>query len=63
MKRHWVAWEYKNPNYELVPSIIAEINDMLDKHKIKIDYSWGKSSWDYKINLKLKTIKDMKNLE
>ena len=25
------------------------------KHKIKIDYTWSdKSSWDYKINLKLK---------
>ena len=55
MRRYWVGWEYKNPTYELVPTLMAEINEMLKKHKIKIDYTWSdKSSWDYKINLKLK---------
>ena len=55
MRRYWVGWEYKNPTYELVPTLMAEINEMLEKNKIEIIWNWSdKSSWDYKINLKLK---------
>ena len=31
MRRYWVGWEYKNPTYELVPTLMAEINEMLEK--------------------------------
>ena len=54
-KRFWVAWSYKSDSQGVCEDIIAEINDMLLEHKIKVNhnFSWKQQTWDYKVNLKL----------
>ena len=53
-KRFLVRWDYKSPAHEISELMIDEINDMLEEHNIKINYTWSKNSGDdYKINLKL----------
>ena len=53
-KKYWVEWDYKSPAYEVSELIIDEINDMLEEHNIKINYTWSEDDGDnYKIKLKL----------
>tara|TARA_Y100000310_G_scaffold201626_1_gene201731 strand:+ start:366 stop:551 length:186 start_codon:yes stop_codon:yes gene_type:complete len=57
-KRFWVAWSYKRNSQEIFEDTIAEINDMLLEHKIKINhkFNWVSKEWDYKVNLKLEKV-------
>ena len=63
-KRFCVRWDYKSPAHEVSELMIDEINDMLEEHNIKINYTWSENDGDnYKINLKLKDWKKEKKKE
>ena len=57
MKKYYVAWNYKSSADEIAILILDEVNDILKKNKIKIDYQYDdEQGWDYFLNLKRKKL-------
>jgi hypothetical protein len=51
--KNWIAWNYKSRTDEMIELVIEEINDMLKKNNIKIDYNFtDNDEWDYHVELK-----------
>ena len=38
---NWVGWNYKSRADEIVELVLDEVNDMLKKNKIKINYEYA----------------------
>jgi hypothetical protein len=52
MKKYFVSWNYKSSADEVAILILDEVNDILKKNKIKIDYQYDdEQGWDYFLNL------------
>jgi len=53
--KNWIAWNYKSRTDEMIELVIEEINDMLKKNNIKIDYNFtDNDDWDYYVELNKK---------
>jgi len=54
MNKNWVGWNYKSRADEIVELVLNEVNDMLEKNKIKINYEFNDNhnEWDYFLKLK-----------
>ena len=51
---NWIAWNYKTRTNEIFEYVIDEVNDMLKKNKIKINYQYNDDNnegWDYFLEL------------
>ena len=51
---NWVSWNYKSRADEIVDLVLDEVNDMLKKNKIKINYQYNDDNnegWDYFLEL------------
>ena len=51
---NWVGWNYKSRADEIVELVLDEVNDMLKKNKIKINYQYNDDNnegWDYFLEL------------
>ena len=56
---YWVSWDYDLPNTDLTDLLLAEINDLLQKHSIVINHCYVDDKTngnDYKIELTTKKI-------
>ena len=55
MKDNWIGWNYKSRPDEIVELVLDEVNDMLKKNKIRINYQYdddNEEGWDYFLELK-----------
>ena len=55
MKNNWIGWNYKSRPDEIVELVLDEVNDMLKKNKIRINYQYdddNEEGWDYFLELK-----------
>ena len=55
MNDNWIGWNYKSRPDEIVELVLDEVNDMLKKNKIKINYQYdddNEEGWDYFLELK-----------
>lgn len=51
---NWIGWNYKSRPDEIVDLVLDEVNDMLKKNKIKINYQYNddnEEGWDYFLEL------------
>ena len=51
---YWIGWNYKSRADEIVDLVLDEVNDMLKKNKIKINYQYNDDNnegWDYFLEL------------
>ena len=50
-KQNYVAWSYDEATFEIAELFLEEINDMLKKHNLKLDYYFDEDQeeWDYKV--------------
>ena len=51
---NWIGWNYKSRPDEIVELVLDEVNDMLKKNKIKINYEYNdenEEGWDYFLEL------------
>ena len=58
---HGVSWDYDLPNTDLTDLLLAEINDLLEKHSIVINHFYVDDETngnDYKIELIAERTKD-----
>ncbi len=47
---NWIGWNYKSRADEIIELVLDEVNDMLKKNKIKINYQYNddnEEGWDY----------------
>ena len=57
MNDNWIGWNYKSRPDEIIELVLDEVNDMLKKNKIKINYQYAdedkstKEGWDYFLEL------------
>ena len=54
MNDNWIGWNYKSRPDEIVDLVLDEVNDMLKKNKIKINYQYdddNEEGWDYFLEL------------
>ena len=54
MNDNWIGWNYKSRPDEIVELVLDEVNDMLKKSKIKINYQYNddnEEGWDYFLEL------------
>jgi len=52
---NWIGWNYKSRPDEIIDLVLDEVNDMLKKNKIKINYQYdddNEEGWDYFLELK-----------
>ena len=52
---NWIGWDYKSRADEIVELVLDEVNDMLKKNKIRINYQYDEDNeegWDYFLELK-----------
>lgn len=51
---NWIGWNYKSRADEIVDLVLDEVNDLLRKNKIKINYQYDEDNedWDYFLELK-----------
>jgi len=51
---NWIGWNYKSRTDEIVDLVLDEVNDLLKKNKIKINYQYDEDNedWDYFLELK-----------
>lgn len=61
--KNYVAWHYKTDATEIVELVIDELNDMLKKNNIKINYQYNRNhpankedGWDYFLELEKEKI-------
>ena len=55
MNNNWIGWNYKSRPDEIVELVLDEVNDMLKKNKIRINYQYdddNEEGWDYFLELK-----------
>ena len=55
MNDNWVGWNYKSRPDEIIELVLDEVNDMLKKNKIRINYQYdddNEEGWDYFLELK-----------
>ena len=54
-KQNYVAWAYDEATFEIAELFMEEINDMLKKHNLKLDYYFDddQEEWDYKIVMEI----------
>ena len=53
-RNNWIGWNYKSRADEIVELVLDEVNDMLKKNKIKINYQYNddnEEGWDYFLEL------------
>ena len=51
---NWIGWNYKSRPDEIIDLVLDEVNDMLKKNKIKINYQYddnNEEGWDYFLEL------------
>ena len=51
---NWIGWNYKSRADEIIELVLDEVNDMLKKNKIKINYQYNddnEEGWDYFLEL------------
>tara|TARA_B100001079_G_C16264453_1_gene449220 strand:- start:485 stop:679 length:195 start_codon:yes stop_codon:yes gene_type:complete len=51
---NWIGWNYKSRPDEIINLVLDEVNDMLKKSKIKINYQYNddnEEGWDYFLEL------------
>jgi len=54
VNENWVGWNYKSRPDEIIELVLDEVNDMLKKSKIKINYQYNddnEEGWDYFLEL------------
>ena len=54
VNENWIGWNYKSRPDEIIELILDEVNDMLKKSKIKINYQYNddnEEGWDYFLEL------------
>lgn len=54
MKDNWIGWNYKSRPDEIIELVLDEVNDMLKKNKLKINYQYNddnEEGWDYFLEL------------
>ena len=54
MNDNWIGWNYKSRPDEIIDLVLDEVNDMLKKNKIKINYQYdddNEEGWDYFLEL------------
>tara|TARA_R100000900_G_scaffold56048_1_gene45656 strand:- start:44 stop:238 length:195 start_codon:yes stop_codon:yes gene_type:complete len=57
MNDNWIGWNYKSRPDEIIELVLDEVNDMLKKNKIRINYQYAdeeqsqKEGWDYFLEL------------
>ncbi len=59
MNDNWIGWNYKSRPDEIVELVLDEVNDMLKKNKIRINYQYdddNEEGWDYFLELKKEDI-------
>ena len=49
---YWIGWNYKSRADEIVDLVLDEVNDMLKKNKIKINYQYNDDNKVHYIPLK-----------
>ena len=52
---NWIGWNYKSRPDEIIELVLDEVNDMLKKNKIRINYQYdddNEEGWDYFLELK-----------
>tara|TARA_R100000781_G_C4011657_1_gene103904 strand:+ start:106 stop:303 length:198 start_codon:yes stop_codon:yes gene_type:complete len=55
MNDNWIGWNYKSRPDEIIELVLDEVNDMLKKNKLKINYQYNddnEEGWDYFLELK-----------
>ncbi len=54
-KQNYVAWAYDEATFEIAELFMEEINDMLKKHNLKLDYYFDddQEEWDYKVVMEI----------
>ena len=55
MNDNWIGWNYKSRPDEIIELVLDEVNDMLKKNKIRINYQYdddNEEGWDYFLELK-----------
>ena len=55
MNDNWIGWNYKSRPDEIIDLVLDEVNDMLKKNKIRINYQYdddNEEGWDYFLELK-----------
>jgi hypothetical protein len=59
MNDNWIGWNYKSRPDEIIELVLDEVNDMLKKNKIRINYQYdddNEEGWDYFLELKKEDI-------
>ena len=54
INENWIGWNYKSRPDEIIELVLDEVNDMLKKSKIKINYQYNddnEEGWDYFLEL------------
>jgi outer membrane receptor for Fe3+-dicitrate len=54
IKDNWIGWNYKSRPDEIIDLVLDEVNDMLKKNKLKINYQYNddnEEGWDYFLEL------------
>jgi hypothetical protein len=54
MNDNWIGWNYKSRPDEIIELVLDEVNDMLKKNKLKINYQYNddnEEGWDYFLEL------------
>ena len=54
VNENWIGWNYKSRPDEIIELVLDEVNDMLKKSKIKINYQYNddnEEGWDYFLEL------------
>jgi len=54
VNENWIGWNYKSRPDEIIDLVLDEVNDMLKKNKLKINYQYNddnEEGWDYFLEL------------
>ena len=54
VNENWIGWNYKSRPDEIIELVLDEVNDMLKRSKIKINYQYNddnEEGWDYFLEL------------
>ena len=54
VNENWIGWDYKSRPDEIIELVLDEVNDMLKKNKLKINYQYNddnEEGWDYFLEL------------
>ena len=47
VNENWIGWNYKSRPDEIVDLVLDEVNDMLKKNKLKINYEYADEDKSY----------------